>query len=56
VNDTNEAHFKNSELALSVGGEYDISETFSVRGELEWFDSVASGDLKYSLSGVIRFE
>lgn len=56
VNDTNEAHFKSTELALSVGGEYDISETFAVRGELEWFDSVASGELKYSLSGVIRFE
>ena len=56
VNDTNEAHFKSTDLALSFGGQYEINETFAVRGEMEWFDSIASGELKYSLSGVIRFE
>lgn len=56
VNDTNETHYKNDDLALSLGGEYDISKHFGIRGELEWFDSMVSGELKYSLSAVIGFK
>lgn len=56
VNDTNETHYKSDDLALSFGGEYDISKHFAVRGELEWFDSMVSGDMKYSLSAVIGFK
>lgn len=56
VNDSNEKHFKNTDLALSFGGQYDFSERFGMRGEFEWFDSFTSGELKYSLSGVFRFQ
>jgi opacity protein-like surface antigen len=55
VNDTNETHHKNDTLALSFGGEYYITERFGLRAELEWFDSAISGELKYSLGGVVRF-
>ena len=55
VNDNNAAHHKSTDLALSFGGEYDLSKRYAIRGEVEWFDSAISGSLKYSLSGVIRF-
>lgn len=56
VNDTNESHQTSTDLALSFGGRYDITDTFSLRAELEWFDSAISGELKYSLGGVVRFK
>lgn len=56
VNDTNETHYTSTDLALSFGGQYDFSERFGVRGEFEWFESAVSGELKYSLSGVFRFQ
>jgi len=56
VADTNETHYTSTDLALSFGGEYNITERFAIRGELEWFDSAVSGDLKYSLGGVVRFQ
>ena len=56
VMDSNEAHYKSTDLSLSFGGEYDLTEHFGIRGELEWFDSAISGSLKYSLSGVFRFD
>jgi OOP family OmpA-OmpF porin len=56
VNDENGMHYKSRDLGLSFGGQYDISERFAVRGEFEWFESFASGELKYSLSGVFRFQ
>ena len=55
VNDTNESHQTSTDLALSFGGQYDITEQFAIRAELEWFDSAISGELKYSLGGVVRF-
>ena len=55
VADTNESHSRSTDLALSLGGEYDITERFGVRAELEWFDSAIKGELKYSLGGVVRF-
>ncbi len=56
VNDDNETHYRSTDFGLSFGGQYDFSETFALRGELEWFDSIASGSVKYSLSGVIMFD
>lgn len=56
VMDTNESHQTSTDLALSFGGRYDITESFSLRAELEWFDSAISGELKYSLGGVVRFK
>ena len=56
VFDTNESHQTSNDMALSFGGRYDITEQFSIRAELEWFDSAISGELKYSLGGVIRFK
>lgn len=55
VNDTIEAHQKSTDLALSFGGDYDITERFAIRAEMEWFESALSGELKYSLGGVVRF-
>jgi len=55
VNDTNETHQTSTDLALSFGGKYDITERFTIRAELEWFESALSGDLKYSLGGAVRF-
>ena len=56
VNDTNETTQTNSDLALSFGGQYDMTEQFAIRAEMEWFDSALSGELKYTLGGVIRFK
>jgi len=56
VNDTNETNQTNTDLALSFGGQYDMTEQFSIRAEAEWFDSALSGELKYTLGGVIRFK
>ena len=56
VSDTAEGHYTNTALALSFGGQYDFTQRFGVRAEVEWFDSAISGSMKYSLSGVFRFE
>ena len=56
VMDNNAGHYKSTDLALSFGGEYDITQRFGLRGEVEWFDSAISGSMKYSLSGVFRFK
>ena len=56
VNDTNETNQTNTDLALSFGGQYDMTEQFAIRAEMEWFDSALSGELKYTLGGVIRFK
>jgi len=56
VSDENAGHYKNTGLALSFGGQYDFNQRYGVRGEVEWFDSVVSGSMKFSLSGVFRFD
>ena len=56
VNDENAGHYKSTDLALSLGGQYDMTKRFGIRGEVEWFDSALSGSLKYSLSGVFLFD
>ena len=57
VNDTNETHHKSTDLALSLGGQYDFTEHFGVRTEYEWFDHATSGaEDVVSISGVFRFK
>ncbi len=56
VSDENAGHYKSDGLALSFGGQYDFTERYGIRGEIEWFDSAISGSMKYSLSGVFRFD
>ena len=56
VMDTNEKNYQSTDLSLSFGGEYDLNQRFGIRGEVEWFDSAISGSLKYSLSGIFRFD
>ena len=55
VNDTDEMHRKSNTLGLGIGGEYEFTKRFAVRAEAEWFDSAISGEMKYSLGGVVRF-
>ncbi len=43
VNDTNETHQTNTDLALSLGGQYDMTEQFAIRAEMEWFESASVG-------------
>ena len=55
--DSTETHHKSTDLALSFGGQYDMSERFAIRGEYKWFDSQDSGAVRMaSLSGVFRFK
>lgn len=56
ISDENAGHYKSTDLSLSFGGQYDLNQRFGIRGEVEWFDSAISGSLKYSLSGVFRFD
>ena len=57
VNDTNETHHKSTDLALSLGGQYDFTERFGIRAEYEWFDHATSGaEDVVSISGVFRFK
>jgi OOP family OmpA-OmpF porin len=55
--DSTERSHKSTDLALSFGGQYDLSERFAVRGEYKWFDTRDSGAANLvSLSGVVRFK
>lgn len=55
--DTTETHHDSTDLALSFGGQYDMSERFAIRGEYKWFDSQDSGAVRMaSLSGLFRFK
>ncbi len=57
VNDTNETHHKSTDLAMGLGGQYDINEQFSIRAEIEWIDAATSGaENIVSLGGVWRFK
>jgi len=57
VNDTNETHHRSTDLALSIGGEYEISEQFAIRAEIDWFDAATSGpENLLSLGAVWRFQ
>lgn len=57
VNDTNETHHSSTDLALSIGGEYELSEQFAIRAEIDWFDAATSGpENLLSLGAVWRFQ
>lgn len=55
--DATETHHNSTDLALSFGGQYEFSERFAIRGELEWIDSNNAGAADMiSLGGVFRFK
>ncbi|MBT8098543.1 MAG: porin family protein, partial [Gammaproteobacteria bacterium] len=54
--DETETNHSSTNLALGLGGQYDISERFGIRTEMEWLDGKAAGlERVLSLSGVMRF-
>lgn len=54
--DETETSHSSTDLALGLGGQYDISERFGIRTEMEWLDGKAAGlERVLSLSGVMRF-
>ena len=55
--DSTEVRYTSTDLALSFGGQYDVSERFAVRGEYKWFGGQDAGaSTMMSLSGVFRFK
>ncbi len=44
------------DLAVGIGGEFDLTKKFAIRGEFEWFDEDAPVKSMMSLSGVYRFK
>lgn len=55
--DESETHHSSTDLALGFGGQYDISERFAIRAEVEWMDNQDSGAANMlSLGGVYRFQ
>ncbi len=57
VNDENETHHKSTDFALSLGGNFDFTERFAVRGELQWIDNNDAGAANMiTLGGVYRFK
>ena len=57
VNDTDETNHSSTDLALSLGGQYDVTEQFAIRAEIEWFDAAVSGaENILSLGAVFRFK
>ena len=54
--DETETNHSSTDLALGLGGQYDFTERFGIRTEMEWLDGKASGaERLISLSGVMRF-
>ena len=54
--DETETNHSSTDFALGLGGQYDISERFGIRTEMEWLDGKAAGlERVLSLSGVMRF-
>ena len=55
--ETSEVSSSSTALALGFGGEYKVSDRFSIRSEFEWIDSDKSGAVNMvSLGGVLRFK
>ena len=55
--DDTETSQSSTDLALSFGGQYEFSERFAIRGELEWIDNNDSGlSNMISLGGVFKFQ
>lgn len=55
--DDTETSQSSTDLALSFGGQYEFTERFAIRGELEWIDNNDSGlSNMISLGAVYRFK
>ena len=55
--ETNERSSSSTDFALSLGGQYDFTERFGIRGEYEWRDGQDLGANQImSLSGVFSFK
>ena len=55
--DATETNHSSTDLALGLGGQYDITERFGVRSEIEWIDGIEAGaEQMISLSAVVRFK
>ncbi len=55
--DETETRHSSTDLALGFGGEYEFSERFAIRGDVEWVDSKDAGAANMiSLGGVWRFK
>lgn len=55
--DATETKHTSTDPALSLGGQYEVNETFAVRGEIEWLGATDAGaERMVSISGVVRFK
>ncbi len=55
--DETETHHSSTDLALGFGGEYEFTERFAIRADVEWVDSNNAGAANMiSLGGVWRFK
>ena len=55
--DETETRHSSTDLALGIGGEYEFTERFAIRGDVEWVDSKNAGAANIiSLGGVWRFK
>ena len=55
--DETETRHSSTDLALGIGGEYEFTERFAIRGDVEWVDSKNAGAANMiSLGGVWRFK
>ena len=56
VDDKTQASSTSTDLALALGGEYDLFTRFAIRGEYQWLDGQNSGASNIvSISGIFRF-
>ena len=55
--DETATNHSSTDLALGFGSQYEISERFGIRAEMDWLDGKAAGaERLISLSGVMRFK
>ena len=55
--DETETHHSSTDLAVGFGGQYEFTERFAIRGEVEWIDSKNAGAANMiSLGGMWRFK
>ena len=54
--ETSESSTNSVDLAVGIGGEFDLTKKFAIRGEFSWFDEDAPVESMISLSGVYSFK
>ena len=54
--ETSESSTNSLDLAVGIGGEFDLTKKFAIRGEFSWFDEDAPVESMISLSGVYSFK